>query len=187
MSKYNKIRDKVKTGDCILVKGKGPISRFIQLWTKYSHCYMVVRPNTYEGLEDRVFLLDSTYYGVRLVLLSNLIDNYNGQIDLFQVHGMKKETEEKILVDAIIASASQIKYDYFGLFKNIIGRTNLTLQRYFCSELIWAKWIKSNHIYLGAKTLTEHGTVKLMKGIAPRPGDIPKWVKGNLTTNINGR
>ncbi|MFW6377625.1 MAG: hypothetical protein ACOCZ5_03160 [bacterium] len=138
-NKYQYIRENLKTGDCILTKGNGIISRIIRLFTEYSHAYIVVRPQKYKELEDRVFLLEAQATGVRFVLLSNLVQTYNGQIDIFKPRHMRKEMRDKITIEAIISSASTIKYNFKGLFANLLGRTSTSLEQFFCSELVWVK------------------------------------------------
>lgn len=183
-NKYQYIRDNLKTGDCILTKGNGIVSRMIRLFTDYSHCYMVVRPNKYKELNDRVFLLEAYATGVRFVLLSNVVQTYNGQVDIFKPNHITNEMRDKITVDSLITSASTIRYNFRGLFANILGRASVSFEQYFCSELIWVKWLKSGYIKTNCPSLTDKGVYELSKGHSPRPGDIPKWVQGELIRNI---
>jgi len=181
---YQGIRDSLKTGDCILTKGTGIISRLIRLFTEYSHAYIVVRPERYKELNDRVFLLEAQATGVRFVLLSNIVQSYKGQIDIFQPKGLTDEMRNSIVLDAMIAGASQIKYNFGGLFANLFGRTSTSLKKYFCSELVWVKWLKCGFIKTDSPALTDEGVMGLSKGVSPRPGDIPKWVYGDLIRDI---
>lgn len=184
---YKAVRDRFQTGDCVLTKGNGLISRIIRLWTEYSHAYIVVRPERYKGLEDRVFMLEAMQTGVRMVLLSDILKKYRGRIDLFKPAGKTPEIEKEIVINSFVAAASQIKYDFGGLFANVLRRTSVTIDSYFCSELVWVKWLKAGLISMNSYNLTMQGVIGLTHGKGPRPGDIPKWVHGELINKIRWR
>jgi len=181
ISNYENIRNQLYTGDCILVKGKGIISRIIRLYTEYSHTYIIIRPKEYEELKDRIFLLEAHSVGVRMVLLSDVLEKKSGDFYIFQPFGLTDTMRKRILIDGLIASASQIKYNFKGLFKNLLKRTSISINNYFCSELVWVKWIKCGFITPTSYVLTEEGVFNVIRGISPRPCDIPKWVYGTLT------
>ena len=183
-NKYQDIRENLTTGDCLLTKGTSPISRAIRLFSEYSHAYMVVRPKEYKWLMDRVFLLEAHTVGVRFILLSNLVQTKKGQIDVFKPKDLPEEKKDKLMVDAMISSASQIRYNFGGLFANLLRRTSTSLDSYFCSELVWVKWLKCGYIKMDSPVLTDDGAIGLSKGVSPRPGDIPKWICGDLIRNI---
>ena len=86
LTNYQEIRDKLLSGDIVLMKGQGLISRLI-LWacsicslrpTKYSHIGIVIAKH------GRVMLLESTTLngknGVQLNALSNVLQSYKGQV-----------------------------------------------------------------------------------------------------------
>jgi hypothetical protein len=134
--KYKEIRDNLRTGDCILIKGTGPVSRIIRLLTDYSHCYIVVKLDKYQDLDNRVFLLEAYATGVRFVLLSDMLKQKNGQVDVFQPINLTETMQHLIAINSLIAAASQIKYNFGGLFANLLRRTSTSFDKYFCSELV---------------------------------------------------
>ncbi len=74
-TKYEKIRDKLKTGDIILFSGKGGISDGIKLFTcsKWSHVGMVYKLNDSLDTRGSVFCWEST-------TLSNIEDADSGKL-----------------------------------------------------------------------------------------------------------
>lgn len=163
--KYKDLRSNIKTGDCILWQGESLLSRVIRYFSEYSHASLVIRLNEYEGLKDRVFLVEALSYGLKLKLLSERIRDYDGKVFHFEVP-LEIDERDRIRAFSLIKCAEGIPYDYHSLFWNALGRVNMDAKRYFCSEFVWAAWRAVGFV----------GQV----GTAPRPGDIPKWVKGKL-------
>jgi hypothetical protein len=83
-----------------------------------------------------VFLLEAYATGIRFVLLSNMLENKNGQIDVFQPIQLTDQMQHVIAINSLIASASEIPYNFGGLFKNLLRRTSTAFDKYFCSELV---------------------------------------------------
>lgn len=184
---YEQIRDQFETGDCVLTKGTGLVSRIIRLFTEYSHAYTVIGLGEYKELHDRVFLLEAQITGVRLVLLSDVLRDHPGQIDLFKPKYLTKAQRKVVAVEALCLAAGQIRYDFGSLFRNLLGRTSLTIKRYFCSELVWDLWARAGVVKVDSPSLTLVGADYLLKGKAPRPGDIPKWVCGELFRKVRSK
>ena len=167
-AKYSEIRDSIKTGDKILWKGTGRISRLIRWFSKdFSHASFVVRLDQYQGLRGRVFLVNATLKsGVTFQLLSERLVEEHGQAYLFQPSGITERQRETCHTLAILAAAEGYEYDSWGVLKNIFGRVFVDAEKFFCTEVGWWLW-------------KEGGFVS--GEIAPRPGDIPEWIDGELT------
>jgi len=166
MPLYTDLRPSIKTGDCILWEGHGAISRLIRVFSQFSHASLVVRLDKYSAFVNRVFLVEALANGLQLRLMSYKLEYNKGRAYLFQPAGVSEKQREKIQEMALIDCAKNIPYDYASLFRNALGRVNSNVRSYFCSEFVWDKWWQ----------------VSLVKGqVAPRPGDIPKWVQGRLT------
>ena len=158
--KYEDMRPKIQTGDAILWKGEGLISKLIMLWTPYSHASLVVRLREYEGLKKRVFLVEALNDGLELRLLSERLKEA-GKAYWLSV-GMTTAEVLKSREHALVECARAVPYDYQSLFKNIFGRVSNDARQYFCSEFVWINWIQSGRI-----------PPEKMKLAAPRPGDLP--------------
>jgi hypothetical protein len=165
---YKNIRNHVSTGDAILWKGNSLLARLIRLWTPFNHASLVLRFQRYDTLEQRVFLVEALETGLELRLLSKRLEHYDGEAFWFHID-MTEEQRTKILDFALTKCASGIPYDYESLFKNMLGRVSADAARYFCSEFVFDAWVNAG--------VTQYPP----SGVAPRPGDIPKWVKGILT------
>lgn len=177
---YDEIRPSLRTGDCVLWQSRGLVPWVIQRWTDYSHAALIVLLDKYAGLTDRVFLVEAVSKGLQLTLLSQRIPAPGkGRAFIFQpctLHGYSQNT---IRADAVTATAAGIRYDYKGLIANIFGRVSMDARRYFCSELVWAKWHQAG--VLRYDNLTSAGQRALERNRAPRPGDLPDWVRGEIT------
>ena len=175
MKSYSDIRDTIRTGDCIQWKSRGVIPWVIQRWSEYSHSSLVVRFDKYKDMKDRVFLIEALSGGLTFTLLSDRLQKSKGKAYLFQIRTHYPDAEAMLRRDASIALASRIRYDFKGLFGNLLGRVSNDASRYFCSEFVWDKW-RTSGMLLG--NMTALGLDMLGKEKAPRPGDIPLWVHG---------
>src|SRR4051812_34187308 len=76
-SKYDKVRQDIKSGDLLLCSGSKPFSRAIQAATGsiWSHVAFILRLDSIE----RIMVLESVEsIGVRTVPLSSYVRDYNG-------------------------------------------------------------------------------------------------------------
>jgi hypothetical protein len=161
---YQEIRPLIVSGDCILWKGNGFISRAIRVWSEYSHASLVVKLDRYRNLWNRVFLVEALETGLELRLLSERLKGYDGEAYLFRV-GLDEEKAEEVVQVALTACALGVRYDYKSLFRNIVGRVSLDARRYFCSEFVYDIWKK----------------IGIADGdVAPRPGDLVNLIDGEL-------
>lgn len=167
---YAELRSQIKTGDAILWKSRGVIPWLIQRFSAFSHASLVVRLDRYEEFTDRIFLVEALAAGVQLRLLSERLKNHRGETFWFKPIGLSHSARTRIGTSALDVCARGIPYDYGSLFRNMLGRVSLNARRYFCSEFIWDMWRKAPFFQAVMGPVT-----------APRPGDIPVWIKGQLT------
>ena len=155
---YSKARERMATGDVVLWKGKGIISRLIRLWSEYSHASLVLRLKEFKGLKDRRFLLEALASGIELRLLSRRLRGYRGEAWWFPLLDEYQGKRSDIAAWALNQVGK--RYDYGSLFKNMLGRVNADARSYFCSEFVFLAY-------------KEAGIVG--GNVAPRPGDIARW------------
>ena len=160
---YSDIRPLIKTGDCILWRGTKPLQLAIQIYGGFSHASLVVRPEEFKGLQDRVFIVEATGHGVDPRQLS-LVCHEHGQPYLLTTPGMSDDQRKKLCEYAIDLATRGVKYNFEGVFKNVIARINTNMHRFFCSELVWVSWIIAGYI-----------DTKSHEAKMPRPGDMPRW------------
>lgn len=75
--RYGKVRERIRTGDVLLFKGKGPLSAFIR-WgsgSDYSHAAIA----SWEGA--RLMVYHAVFKGVRYAPASEAVHRYDGQVD----------------------------------------------------------------------------------------------------------
>lgn len=163
MPRYVDLRPRIHTGDAILWKGHGLISKMILKFTPFSHASLVVRMKEYAALLDRVFLVEALSEGLRFTLLSERLENYKGEAYWMSV-GLSLEQIEKSRAHALVECGKCVKYDYHSLLKNAVGKVSSDATSYFCSEFVWINWVEAGVV---APLIA-----KVNK--APRPGDLLK-------------
>ena len=166
---YSQIRPFIQTGSCILWKGNSIVSKLIRWKSDISHASLCIRLDKYEGLKNRVFLVEALAAGLQLRLLSQRLKEYDGVANFLNMD-IPKEYQPKIREFALVACSQNVPYDYNGLFANIFGYVSLDAKAYFCSEFIWKAW--------------EHIGMVDKKHQAPRPDDLMKWTNATLTKFI---
>jgi uncharacterized protein YycO len=153
----------MQSGDCILWQGDGLIAKAIRLFSTHSHASAVIR---LQDSPDKVFVVEAVATGLELRALRRRIEGYKGKVFLFQPRFMEEEQRRRFAEFCIDELAQDKRYDWSGLFRNIGGRVSQDMNRYFCSEFYWSALRASGRVQFVSK--------------APRPGDIPKWVAGEL-------
>ena len=170
MPTYDERRSKIHTGDTILWKGAGILSKCIMKFTPFSHASLVVRFNQAKEvggkLQSRVFLVEALSAGLQFRLLSQrLLEDVNAQA--FHLPARMTMTQIELSREhALIECGKNVRYDYGSLLKNITGRVSSDASAYFCSEFVWLNWIYS-------EVIDDSPTDK-----APRPGDLPSVILG---------
>ncbi len=152
------------SGDCLLFKGRSLISRIIRIWSEFSHAAVVLRLNL--GDTERIYMVEAVLPEVELRDVTKKLQGYEGEVYLFKPYGVTQEMNNCLNCWGLDVVACGIHYDLPSLFANLFGRVSSDAQLYFCSELVWDIWSRC-----GVVRKTER---------APRPGDIPKWINGDL-------
>lgn len=176
--RYTQVRERIRTGDAVLWRSRGFLPSLIRIWSDYTHASLVVRLDEYAGLHHRVFLIEALNRGLTLTLLSKRLAETAGGAWLFQPEGLDDDQIAKLRVSALVNAARQVRYDFKGLVANMLGRVSMDARRYFCSEHVWHEWDLAG--VLMPDVLTDTGFRQHERGKAPRPGDIPRWIRGNL-------
>ena len=135
---YNSIRDLMKTGDGLGFANTGLVSWAIKWKTNndgpisLSHWGGIVRGGDYEGAECRRYTIEAMSIGFYPDILSNYIKDYPGHIYWYP---LKDEWEPyRILIGAQILSMIGTGYDWLGVAKQLIAKSNASARRLFCSE-----------------------------------------------------
>jgi len=112
--------------------------------------------------QDRVYLIEALERGLTLRHLSTRLAEYRGHAYVFRPV-LSPRQQNAIRLFATDKTAEGVRYDYGGLFANMIGRISMDARRYICSEFLWAAWQHAEAVPAGGK--------------APRPGDIVPWAR----------
>ncbi len=151
--KYSEYRKIAMTGDVVLFRGKGRISRWIRWFQSFcrwlkkiwsSHVGVVVVQG---GIDGRVMLLESTSIkggskGVRLVPLSEAIPFYNGKVKVRQLKCNRDDkfykTIDKFITDTLGVPYEKNIRELMGSAWNgwLTGKNIANFLYYFCSELL---------------------------------------------------
>jgi hypothetical protein len=153
MARYNEIRKKIKTGDIVLFSGKGGISHGIKLVTnsKWSHVGMVLRlpdskavflweSTTLSNLKDAID--GKTKKGVQLVLLSERLRSYGGEVNVRHLENYQVTRKEYMKLMGLREQARNRPYEKDRLelikaaYDGPLGHNEEDLSSLFCSELV---------------------------------------------------
>jgi hypothetical protein len=152
------------SGSVILWQSPGLIPWLIRLFSRYSHASLVVRMND-EELRERVWLVEAMEQGLVLRILSYRLRGYKGRCFVL-IPEISLGQESVVKAFAMGECGSGKGYDFLGLFGNVFGRVSANARRYFCSEFVYAALVEA-----GVCPPLDH---------APRPGDLPEWIGGQL-------
>jgi hypothetical protein len=98
---------------------------------------MVLRLPEYEGKADRRWTLAADQRGVALSLLSTDLEYYNGEVWWFPLN-CDDACREKIAEFGLCQAGKS--YDYWSLVKNMWRLVPVEMQKYFCSEYVFAAY-----------------------------------------------
>jgi hypothetical protein len=126
-------------GDLLCFRGRGLISQAIRWLTRspYSHVGIVYL------FEERVYCLEATGHGVRLILMSELVHRlrgYHGGIDYFEVLDFGPEQRNKAISFGFQQLGKQ--YSHRGILRFLLflllGNKSRARHRgqWFCSEIV---------------------------------------------------
>lgn len=160
---YSDVRRSLGTGHVILWQGDGLLSRAIRIFSEYSHASLVVALFDEAGQRNRLYLVEALETGLELRHLSKRLAGYAGRVRVW-MPPLRVMQQSIIQQWALDRCADAIRYDYGGLFANILGRVSRDARRYICSEFVWDALITAGVVERTPK--------------APRPGDIIPWAAG---------
>lgn len=133
---YGEVRPQFSTGDLLCFRGRGLVSALIRALTQspYSHAGMVYL------FEGRVYCLEAVGAGVRLILMSELVQRYHGGIDYFAVLEVT-DAQRRGAVGFGFQQLGKL-YNHRGLVRFLVylvtGRKSRRRQQasWFCSEIL---------------------------------------------------
>lgn len=145
---YSDARPDLVAGDLLCFRGKGFVNLAIRLFTRspYSHAGLVFR------YEERVYCLEAVSTGVRLILLSELIDRYHGGIDHYALENASERQRQR----ALSFSFTQLgkRFSMLGLFYFALAilfdfrRPKSSRPEWFCSEIIAEAYRREEFLFL---------------------------------------
>ena len=183
LSRYNKMRPKIKTADSLVWQTNTVIGKMMQCWGRspYTHVSMIVRFLEYDV--ERVYVFEEHKHGAVLLPLSNRILAHNGHAWVFPLNPDLDTIRKSMAAWAL--SKQGTKFDYKGLFENIGYRISEHTRKMICSAYYWLafeegagiKRDKSGVKYTAPTNLAQsiHRRVdeKIGKDRVPRPSDWP--------------
>jgi len=150
--------------DLLQWHGYGQISRIIQWKTggSASHSGIVCCLKDV----DRVLTLHAVRKGARPEPLSQILMHYDGEV---WWHPLKADYRPYMgLAFNWMYDHIGTRYDFGGLFKNLLGKTSANAAALFCSEYLFLGW-QYAAIHLGVKLLAHLIDIKK----APVPSEMP--------------
>jgi hypothetical protein len=162
------IRERMRSGDVLLFRGRGPLSWIIRKATgsDFSHAGLVFR------FRERVYCLEAVKGGVRLAPLSWLVRVYPGKIHYFTLEADPQQRQA-----ALGFAFEQLcrPYDTIGLFRFGLAlalgrpRSERKDERWFCSELV-AEAYRGAGVPLTAELPSYASPADLIDGNKLEPG-----------------
>ena len=174
---YSIQRDHIRNGDIILFRGRNVLSRLIRLLTRsnYSHAGIVA------WWQDRLMVLEARGSGVVAHRLSHVLEQYNGQVELWTAaDDVLAERGKTLDRDRIIASARLHLGKRYGKWKLIVGLRKLIFgtdertdpvrppRAFVCSEYVSMVW-KSGGVDLSAELDKYTAPSHIAKSVYLRP------------------
>ncbi|MFA7520452.1 hypothetical protein [Shewanella sp.] len=137
LSKYNAVKDSMKTGDVLQWHSNSMLGSAIRARKggDINHTGLVIRLAEFEGLERRRFTLESLENGVVLNLLSRRLESFDGQVFLHRLKPEHDSIRQEIGERAL--SCVGIGYDYSSIIKECFGNAQMNMDNLFCSEFAW--------------------------------------------------
>ena len=160
---YRLYRDAFRTGDLLQWRTNSLLGAAIRWKTgaDVNHSSLVVRLKEYEGLERRVFTVESMEgAGVQLQLVSRRLENYDGSVWWYPLR--KEFNHLRQAIGEYAFERSGIPYDYMSLVTQLIKRSVVCEEALFCSEYCYWAYGKSGCLPIGWEVEN-----------APYPGEMP--------------
>lgn len=174
---YESLRPRIHTGDAVLWKSRSFIGGIIRAWSKseYNHVSIAIRFTEFDL--DRVYILEELERGAVMYPLSRRLEHHKGNAWIYPLDAPLVMAKRPMARWALYMQGT--KYDYPGLFSNLLGRVSLDTRRLFCSEYYWlALEYGVNTSKYGSDQL-RRASIKL-HGKSPRPSDWPLLQKAGL-------
>lgn len=163
---YLEIRDKMKTGDCLLFSSYSPIAMGIKFFTSspWSHAALIIRLGEYEGEERHRYYIEATSPTVKLTRLTAKMMDYTGVIAWLPLP--EEMDARRVLMGCMMLQLVDKRYDYKSVFKQMFKKVSQDADSFFCSELcgyIWGIVCEDNT----APTPADIPGLSIFKGIEP--------------------
>lgn len=153
LTKYNAIKDQMKTGDLLQWNSSSIIGWLIRWKTgsDVNHSSLVIRLSEYEGLERRRFTHEALEHGVILNLLSRRLDQFAGKVWWYPLKDEWDERRQRI--GELALAWTGVPYDYRSIADQLIASVSAEATALFCSEMCFLAYG--------------------FAGKAPTPGEMP--------------
>ena len=170
LTRYQAHRASIRSGDAIALRGRGVLSRLIEIRSYYSHAAMCLWLRA--GHEDRLFIAHAIYpTGLCFVQASTYLASYDGDADLCLAdHGRmaaKHPGYQDMLVDWMVQH-SAAPYDAGGVLGFVLPWSRQRANAYYCSEAISSAWQA-----VGAVTPTDMTPEQVVAPPLYLPGKVP--------------
>lgn len=159
LSSYLAVRDRMKSGDCILWKSKSALGWLIRFWSRgYNHASILLNLSEYKVLKDRRWMLEALEHGTVLTLLSVRLKGFRGEVWWHPVRADYDQYRDAVAAWALDYVGTA--YDYDSLFRQAFAAVSADAGKLFCSEYFYLAWKSAMNRDFGMRS-------------APKPGDIP--------------
>ena len=137
LSKYNKVRRYLNTGDLVEWRTNSLIGWMIRLRTgsHVNHSSLVVKFD-FDGCQQRRYILEANAQGIELRLLSKRLERHKGRAYWSPLKAGYNGYRDRVLGWALDKVGTE--YDYGSLFKQFLGYVSVDGEKYFCSEFYQA-------------------------------------------------
>lgn|SRR5512137_409793 len=175
LSLYNDSRQRIRNGDIVNWRMDTLVGRAIRLFDVDSHTSLVTRLDEYQGMADRIFVVEALKK-TEFNLLSKRLAEANGSAYLLRLKPHWDPVRPYIA--GWVCEQVGCVYDFKGLFGNLFGRVSMDAKNFFCSELAWFACRQGAVRYANGNSLPKAvaedivGTIAMLKDRAPRPGDF---------------
>ena len=156
---HREIAPQVENWDLFTYRTHGVVSSIIHYWSPDNHASGGLRLPQYDGLKNRRWTLEALGGGVKMSLLSKVLEKVNGQVYWHQLKPEFKDMRDEAACWGL-EQVGTTRYDFKALLQMAFGWVSPDAAKLVCSEY----W------YFGAvlaKMIAEQDKI-------PTPSDLPK-------------
>lgn len=161
MAIYRQYAPAMKSCDLVEFRG-GLLGAGIRLvtGTERNHSAILLRFREFEGCKDRRYIIEAKEHGLRLTILSEFLERYEGEAWWSPLRA-SDDARDRMISWALDELGRDKPYDYGSLFRQLVARVSVDAKAWFCSESYQAMLTAGGLLAAGGRALRPGEFAKL--------------------------